>query len=319
MFFAPHDKPTAEQLIRRGMAMDPTSAAIAARMPPDAAAYEWPVLLSSLYAAAILGAESAWGTYNDLRTHLDKVNTPYAMQVRRTLETTDDASLLVRVGSILTRRRSSGADAAMTQALDEARALGVRYLERAQALDPSHEGAKAALVRIRLADAPAEIDRLATGALERYLISEDITEYARKDGAAATQQREQVKAQAEDVLKRAAAHPGDPAFSAAVMTAHHVLATAALREGDRERALRHLRDSVDVPPSDQLHYAPPFSWGRLVNRLLKDGERERVVEFLEAFARLTIVERRRLLDDAQAIREGRMTHSYQRMFGRDAQ
>ena len=43
-----------------------------------------------------------------------------------------------------------------------------------------------------------------------------------------------------------------------------------------------------------------------MNRLLKEGEREAVVEFLEAFARLTFTERDCLVIDAQAIREGRM-------------
>jgi hypothetical protein len=71
--------------------------------------------------------------------------------------------------------------------------------------------------------------------------------------------------------------------------------------------------------SEQLQYVPPFSWMRPVNRLLKEGERGRVVEFLEAFARLTITERDRLLKDAQAIREGRMTTSYQQMVAREGQ
>ena len=81
-FFAPHDKPYAEQLILRGMAMDPDSAALKARMPPDVGGYQWPMQLSSLYGAALRGSESVWGTYNDLRTHVDKVNSPYAMEVR---------------------------------------------------------------------------------------------------------------------------------------------------------------------------------------------------------------------------------------------
>jgi hypothetical protein len=55
---------------------------------------------------------------------------------------------------------------------------------------------------------------------------------------------------------------------------------------------------------------------RPVNYLLKEGERERVVEFLEAFARLTVRDRERLLRDAQAIREGRMPSSYQLMIMR---
>ena len=83
--------------------------------------------------------------------------------------------------------------------------------------------------------------------------------------------------------------------------------------------MRHLRESVQVPASDQIHYAPPLSWMPPVNRLLKEGEREPVVEFLEAFARLTIRDRARLLEDAQAIREGRMTTSSQSMVAREGQ
>ena len=98
-----------------------------------------------------------------------------------------------------------------------------------------------------------------------------------------------------------------------------MLATAALRDGDRERAVHHLRESAKVPTSEQIPYAPPFSWMRPVNRLLKECEREAVVEFLEAFARLTISERDRLLKDAQAIREGRMPSSYQHMVAREGQ
>ncbi len=318
-FFAPHDKPYAEQLILRGMAMDPDSSVLKARMPSDVGGYEWPIQLSSLYAAALRGSESAWGTYNDLRTHLEEVNSPYAMQVRRKLEETTDAKLLARVGSILTRPTPSLKDPAVKQALGQARALGVRYLERALELDPNLESAKATLVRIRLSERATDADRLANRALEGYMVAEDITEYAKKDMAAGKQQRDEAKARAEEALKMATAHAQEPAYSAAVMTAHHVLATAALRDGDRERAVHHMRESVKVPASEQIQYAPPFSWIRPLNRLLKEGERERVVEFLEGFARLTISERDRLLKDAQAIREGRMPSSYQHMVAREGQ
>jgi hypothetical protein len=56
---------------------------------------------------------------------------------------------------------------------------------------------------------------------------------------------------------------------------------------------------------------------RPVNELLKEGERERVVEFLETYAQLTVRDRQRLLDDAKAIREGRMPSSYQHMTYRE--
>ena len=310
-FFAPYEKPYAERLILRGLTMDPDSAALKARMLPDVGGYEWPVQLSSLYGAALRGSESAWGTSNDLRTHLAEVNSPYAKQVRGKLEATTDARLLARVGSILAHPFQPVKDHALQQAHGEIRALGVRYLERALELEPNLESAKTALVRLRSTERATDVDRLADRALGRYMIAEDITEYARKDPATAKKERDQAKADAEQVLKSAAAHVQDPAYSAAVMTAHHILATVALRDGDRERAVHHLLESVKVPASERIQYAPTPSWLRPVNRLLEQGERERVVEFLEALARLTIRDRDRLLEDARAIREGRMPSSYQ--------
>jgi hypothetical protein len=154
-FFAPHDKPYAEQLIRRGMAIDPESAALKARMPAYAAGYEWPARLASLYAAAIRGSESAFGTHNDVRTHRDRLKSAYAMQVRGTLDTTTDTRLLAGVGGILARPTSLTRDSAMNQQLAETRALGIRYLERALELDPTLDRVKATLGRLNLPDGPA--------------------------------------------------------------------------------------------------------------------------------------------------------------------
>ncbi len=318
-FFAPHDKAFAEQLLLRGMAMDPDSAALKARFGPGVGGYEWQAQLADLYAAALRGSESVWGTYNDLRTHRERVNSPYAVEVRRKLEATTDARLLARVGSALTRVSPPVRDPEQKQVADEIRALGIRYLERALKLDPNLEGAKATLVKIRLPQMVTDADRLANRANEGFMISEDITEYVKKDTAAARQQRDEARARAEEVLKIAGAHGQEPAYSAAVMTAHHVLAAVALRDGDRARALQHMRDSVKVPTSERLQYAAPFSWMRPVNRLLKLGERDAVVEFLEAFAGLTITERDRLLEDARAIRDGRMPSSFQNMVFREGQ
>jgi beta-lactamase regulating signal transducer with metallopeptidase domain len=316
-FFAPQDKPYAEQLILRGMAMDPDSAALRRRMPAGVGGYEWPIRLAALYAAALRGSEGVSGTDHDLRTHLDKVNSAYAVEVRRKLSETRDAKLLARIGETLTRPLRQTKDPALRQALEQVRALGIRYLERALEIDPALDRAKAALVRLRLREQATDADRLGNRALEGYLIAEDITEYAQKDLAAGKQQRDEARGRAEEVLKRAAAHAQDPAYSAAVMTAHHVLAMAALRDGDRERAAYHMVESVKVPTSERIQYEPPFSWIRPVNRLLREGERERVVQFLEALARLTITERDRLLEDAQAIRNGRMPASYQHTVTRE--
>jgi hypothetical protein len=125
--------------------------------------------------------------------------------------------------------------------------------------------------------------------------------------------RREAKRLAEEALKAAQAHRDDPAYSAAVMTAHHVLASLALRDGDHDVAVRHLHDSVKVPASDEIRYATPLSWMKLVNELLKQGERERVAAFLDDFGQLvsTGPEADRFRSDAKAIREGRMPAGYQ--------
>jgi beta-lactamase regulating signal transducer with metallopeptidase domain len=320
-FFLPHDKPYAEQLLLRGMKMDPDSAAIAARMPPSVGGFKWQEQLAFLYASALRGSESVSGTYNDLRTHLEWLNTPFAMEVRQKLEASTDAVMLARVGDLLARTRPGNAAQAKDQKLNEAlatvRKMGVRYLQRAVELDPNLERAKTSLYISTSTAKLNEADRLANRAHESYMISEDITDYAQKKPEEAKAQREQAVMDAKQVLEMAKAHPGDPAYSAAVMTARHILATDALREGDRKEAISHLLESTKVPTSDQIRYAPPFSWLRPVNRLLKEGEREGVIQFLEAYAQLTSRDRQRLLDDAKAIREGRMPVGYQHTLHRE--
>lgn len=318
-FFAPHDKPYTEALIRRGMAMDPESKALTARMPPDRGGYRWSSQLAYLYASALRGSERVAGTYNDLRTRTDQVDTAYTRQVRDTLSKSEDARLLASVGAQLTRPSPPTKDPALERAQAQFHALGLSYLERALKLDPNHVAAKTALVNLRVHDQLTDADRLANRAFEGHMTAEDITEYHKKDTDTGKRQREEARKNAEEALKLADAHPQDPAYSAAIMTAHHVLASEALRNGNRERAVEHLQASVKVPTSERLQYAAPISWLRPVNRLLKEGERERVAEFLEAFARLTIRDRERLLADAKAIREGRMTSSYQRMVAREGQ
>ena len=181
----------------------------------------------------------------------------------------------------------------MQAARDRARDLGLGYLRRALQLDQNLESAKVSLYYATASQSQNEGDRLASQA-----------ELASTRGNGA-------KDAAEKVIELAKAHANDPAYSAAIMSAHQTLALTSARNGERDRALQHLDDSLKVPISDAIRYAPPMAWMRPVNELLKNGERERVVEFLESYARLTVRDRQRLLDDAKTIREGRMPPSYQ--------
>ena len=308
-FFLPHDKPYAEQLILRGINMDPESSALKAKMPPDRRT-TWPQQLAFIYASALMGSERTGGVYNDTRSRLAHLNTPYAQEVQRILDASTNAQLLASVGTQLVWRPREPA---------EFQQMGQRYLERAIQLDPNLESAKASLFRATAGKTMTEADRLANRAHERYMISEDITEYAKKDPATAKQERAEAKKEAEQVLEIAKAHSGNPAYSAAVMMAHQVLSALATRESDNERAIHHLMESVKVPPSDQLRYSDPFAWNRPVNYLLKQGERERIAQFFESMAPLVGSRRREtLLADAKAIRQGRMPSGFQRAMYRES-
>lgn len=315
-FFAPSDKPYAEKLVRRGVRMDPESAALRARLPANAAGYEWDSQLAQLYASALLASEGVFGTYNDLRTRTEWVNNAYAAEVRQTLTDSKDPRLLARVGSFVVSRTTHGndprEDPKQKQWREQVRQEGIAYLRQALEIDPNIESAKSTMFRVTSGERMTEADRLANRAHETFMISEDITEYARKDPNTAQTQRAEAKQQAEQVLEMGKSHIDDPAYSAAVMTAHQVLSALAVRDGDNDRAIAHLMESVKVPPSDQLRYLQPHAWMRPVNYLLKAGERERVALFLDSMAPLVGTQQRdRMLADAKAIRERRMPESYQ--------
>jgi tetratricopeptide (TPR) repeat protein len=316
-FFAPSDKPYAERLILRGMQMDPESTALRTRMEPNVSGYQWDSQLAQLYAAALLASERVSGTYNDLRSRLEQSQGPYVTEVRQKLANSKDARLLARVGNNVAwlAMRSGGPKEDPTQKeFREARYQeGLGYLRRALEIDPNLELAKTTLFRMESGESMNEAERLANRAHEKFMISEDITEYAKKDPTKAKNEREEAKKQAEQVLEMAKAHSGDPSYSVAVMTAHQVLSAIALRDGDRERAVAHLLESTKVPPADALRYGQPFAWPRPVNALLKAGERERIVQFFEALAPLLGTQSRDdILGHAKAIREGRMPSTYQR-------
>jgi beta-lactamase regulating signal transducer with metallopeptidase domain len=322
-FFVPHDKPRAEQLILKGLAMDPTSEALKARMPENVAGYQWPSQLGMLYASALLGSQQ----YSSPRYDADRARSAFAMAVRQKLAASNDPRLLVQVGQYLARRAPDDAGA------EDIRALGEAYLQRALQLDPDMTSARSVLVSLRSRDrhnrmyearrsnSPIlEEDRLAYLAEQAAsgVMAADSARYYKNDQAAAlTAQRNAVE-HAQDALALAAQRPQDPAYSSSVATAHFVLATEAIRSGDRDEAIDHLMAATEVPANDDIVYSQAAGWLRPVNYLLKAGERERVITFLEAFARLNIVQRERLLEDANDIREGRMPSAYQHMLAREA-
>ncbi|MEX2662672.1 MAG: M56 family metallopeptidase [Vicinamibacterales bacterium] len=323
-FFTPHDKPRAEQLILRGLAMDPESAALKAKMPPNVGGYQWDYQLGSLYGAALMGSRNPLTrTYDE-----EQSRSPFAMEVRKKLDESQDAALLGRVGShLLSAASREPAVAAMND-------LGRRYAERALMLKPDLESARRSLQRaeqrerhFRLQQAMREgalvsdADRVAFLAAKAQLAySADATWHFRRDDgkavATAEERLAEAKSTAAEALKLAATDPANPEYSETVTSVHQTLGLVALREGKRAEAVRHLQASAEVPAIPESADIGNVTWLRLTNYLLKDGERESVIAFLEAYAKVRPAQRDRLLEDAAAIRAGRMPRSFQTMFAR---
>jgi hypothetical protein len=147
---------------------------------------------------------------------------------------------------------------------------------------------------------------------EEAFFAAENADYYRKDTAGFEVSLERARRLAEEALALAAKLRGDPRSGAVVYRAHVTLGVVAIRRGDRAGAVKHMRLAVETPGSPEVaEYAQSFLHQRLVNYLLKAGERESVADFLERAAAFQVYERDRPLKDAKAIREGRMPMGYQ--------
>lgn len=82
------------------------------------------------------------------------------------------------------------------------------------------------------------------------------------------------------------------------------LGSLALREGNKNAAIEYIRKASRAPASGELVYSPGIAAWPLLTELLREGERESVVDFLERMARKNVTERARLHEFAVEIRSG---------------
>jgi beta-lactamase regulating signal transducer with metallopeptidase domain len=340
-FFERSDLAIAEQMLLRAKAM-------AAGSERARAASE---RLGNFYGSVILGPTDPRD--GSPRTRID--SDPYARHARQRLAESNDAVLLLAAAGPLAQtyrdedRRQLGRqlleralqiDPQQTRARtllvtfdtqERRRQLDDRLRRRAAVLAGGEIAAKR-IARQRLT--PEEDARLreaepqAVAELpesERFAMLPELAIYAymggesrdwNKDRAAAEASFARSKQYAQETLVLAPKFRNDPDYGKALYHARIALAVHALREGDKSGAVRHMLEAVDVPPSRGLE---AYSLGldlRLVNDLLKAGERDTVAEFLEGSAALRPTERERLLTDAAAIRAGTMPISFQYMVSR---
>jgi hypothetical protein len=82
-----------------------------------------------------------------------------------------------------------------------------------------------------------------------------------------------------------------------------VLGTLAFRGGDRTAAVKYMLAASHAPASADLDPFIIFHT-RLTGQLLKYGERDSVIEFLERIAQVSTTQKDYLLESADKIRKG---------------
>jgi hypothetical protein len=214
--------------------------------------------------------------------------------------------------------------------------LAKTYATRAKALEPANAEIDEFLLRVdRLiemqatepqqdADRPVPPAAFACRAEREYMVA-DLRDYGLKhpDGGSrptapsvGARETPDLFAPARESARRALdGSSGEPGCDA-VYRANLVLALIAFREGDRQTAVGHMLDAADAsPPRQPLdRLFPGFLESRLTNVLLQYGERESVATFLERSAEGRLPSQRaRMLEEAAAIRQGRMPERYQRV------
>ncbi|HVJ26433.1 MAG TPA: M56 family metallopeptidase [Vicinamibacterales bacterium] len=322
-FLSAYDKADAEELLLRAQQKDPEG--------------PWTRRLGDLYALAIVGnIDPRYGT-----TDRSEAQSPFATEARRKLEQASDAKLLAAAG--LTMIRSSQGDSELgRQCLERAAALDPQNADAQRALADlrNRERHKAIRARITaaLGGAAPDTSTDATYAAIATLSDEDRLFYLPGTAAGAYMgaeyfeytAREKPEPERSEMQKRAAAgfararqyaedalalaerHRQTPDYGDILYSAHTTLAVLALRDGDRRAALTHMSSAAAAPPADKAEYMPHFGMRtRLVEYLLREGERESVAQYVEKSAERFPQERERLLTEAKQIRDGVMPMAYQ--------
>jgi Zn-dependent protease with chaperone function len=325
-FLSSYDKPDAEELLIRAQRMDPAG--------------PWSYRLGDLYAGAIVGSiDSRYGA-----TAAAEAQSPFAVEVRRKLEATSDPTLLAAAGYALMRWSAAAVSAgalgrrclerAVTLDPQNVRARSaladLRYSERWMAIQARTLTARTRGAFDDFSDATyaaisalPEEDRLfyLPGAAESaYLRAENIDYTAREKPAAEQPQARKRAAEgfararqyADDALALARNHQQAARDNDVIYRAETALGVLALKDGNREAAVEHMRTAGAAPMSEPGRYASRLALSaRLAEYLLRAGERTSVAEYLEKTAQRYLVERDRLLKDAAQIRAGLMPLSYQ--------
>jgi beta-lactamase regulating signal transducer with metallopeptidase domain len=312
-FFEATDKPLAEALLLRTRAEHPQEPSTAR--------------LAQFYVFALAGHFVFTSARTPPRDVADaEPKGAFADAVRRKLAESSDDELLTAVGEHLLRAPHNG------RIFDPPRLLALPVLRRAVEVNPRSVRARADLVHVlaldrdrRVSEGPGKVPPIAeyeaVSALpdaERFDALVVANSYPPGEIPAEWQEdsnltdwfnvkRTRARQAAEDLLRLGRAIR-DERQGTAIYLANMSLGSMALIDGDRKAAVRYLLAASRAPVSEELAYSRHITGWKLVRRLLEQGERESVIEFLERMAHISIVDHASLRECAAAIRRGDMPH-----------
>jgi beta-lactamase regulating signal transducer with metallopeptidase domain len=308
-FFEWSDPFLAERFLRQAQQIDPKG--------------PWSIRLGLLYASALTGESVLRGP----RLMVPGPRTAFGTMARRALAVSTDEVLLTAAGIRLGRGPGLGPVRARNH---DPRAWGIECFKRVMQINPKAVLAHSYVLRFRrrmkdepLYQVPAseKYDQIAAlPAAERFAALPDAAlgtfreirhlqaTNDRNLQALIDISRRDSRRFAEDALKLAPSNRTHPSYGRAIFASHMTLGSLALENGDRAAALAHLRKASEAPPSEELVYSDELVLAmfapRLPADLLKLGEREAVIDFLERIARINLAQRAKIRSTIAAIRRG---------------
>ena len=334
-YFQGSDQVLAAQLFERARALQPDGPG-GSSLPAPLARQSWTYRLARLYGETIGHAEAAAQPVQGGPTDAARrrsANAPAvreldAAAVRQQLDASTDEALLVYVARWLMvdpYGRGTPLEAAGRRYAERALQVRPRSARARQLLMPSQHALLMKVVTFQRSTPEAaqydavrkmpERDRFEwlPELAERDYMAAEARNYTDRDALQAISRWQRSRQYAQDLLNLLPRFKDDPNSGTAFYRAYIALGLNALREGDGRLAAKYLLEASRAPRTDELAYGytPSGLEWRLVNYLLKSGERTTVAMFLERTAAIRDIEKDQRLADAAAIRKGMMPVMFQ--------
>jgi beta-lactamase regulating signal transducer with metallopeptidase domain len=314
-FLEATDQPLAEDLLLRARVMDPTG--------------PWAARLGRFYALVIGGSDGMAGRNSVRMLSRAESSSPFGIAIRKKLTESTDEGLLTAVGWFL-RFAPRGPFRGFEPDL-----WAESCFKRVLQLNPQAVLAHTMLLAVisqrqrnnglssLWIQSPASQDdsvaalpeaerfeRLIHASRDAYVGFEDISRWDDPNLRDRLElARQQAAKSAEDALKLAPRYRAHPGYGTAIYMANMTLGALALHDKDTKRAVEYLRKASQAPVSEELAYSEGIVSGvhwHLARDLLKQGQRQAVLEFLDRMARTNIAERAEWREAAAQIRRGEM-------------